>query len=306
MTAGPILVAGASGQVARALASAARADAAGVIALGRRDMDITDAAAVRAAVARIAPAAIINAAAYTAVDAAEDDAESAFAVNADGAGHLAEAAAWAGVPMVHLSTDYVFDGTKAGPYVETDPVAPAGVYARSKETGERLVRSASPDHAILRTAWVFSADGNNFVRTMLRVGATRERLQVVDDQVGNPTPAAAIAAAAAKVARHLLQDPDPAWRGTFHFTGDTAMSWHQFALQVFDTAERLHGYTPPAVDPIPSSAWPTRVARPANSRLDGQRLAQVHGIAPAPLQPHLDTVVRRLLATPTSVGDATS
>ena len=201
-----LLVTGANGQVGHALAAL---DGPGLtmVALDRARLGITDEEAVRRVVRTHAPDAVINAAAYTAVDRAESEPEAAFAVNRDGPAHLAAACAEAGVPLLHISTDYVFGGTKAEPYVETDPVAPLGVYGQSKWAGEEAVRARLPQHIILRTAWVFSDHGSNFVKTMLRLGREREVLRVVADQHGGPTAASDIAEALVAIARQVIAEP---------------------------------------------------------------------------------------------------
>ncbi len=277
MTALRILVAGRSGQVARELVRTAPTGRMDVTALGRPDLDICDRAAVREAVSSLAPDMIINAAAYTAVDQAESDEAAAFALNAEAAGWLAEAAAARSIPIVHISTDYVFDGTKDAPYVETDPVAPLGAYGRSKLEGERRVAAASPRHVILRTAWVYSPFGKNFSKTMLRLSETRDEVGVVADQVGNPTAARDIAAGIWQVAARLAEAPDAGQPGTYHMTAAGAASWADFAEAVFSFSREVGGPTA-AVRRITSAEYPTPVKRPADSRLDCTRLAEIYGV----------------------------
>jgi len=290
-----LLVFGADGQLGRELRRATLPDGLSLTALNRRQADITDRAVVREALARARPAVVINAAAYTAVDAAEDAPEAAFAVNRDGPAHLAEACAAAGVPLIHVSTDYVFDGAQGGPYTEADPVAPLGVYGRSKEAGERAVRAALDAHVILRTAWVHSAHGHNFVKTMLRAGAQRPRLTVVDDQHGNPTAAPDLAAACVTVARRLLDAPGPEAFGTFHLAGSGATTWCGFARAIFAEARDLAGGPCPEVVAITSDQWPTRAPRPADARLDCGRIARVQGVALPPWRDSLRSVLADLL-----------
>ena len=228
-----------------------------------------------ALVERVAPAIVVNAAAYTAVDKAEDDVDAAFRTNAEAPGVLARACALRDIPFVHYSTDYVFDGQGSRPYREDDPTAPLGVYGASKLAGEDAVRSVGGRHLILRTAWVYGRHGHNFMKTMLRLGADRDELRVVADQVGTPTPAALIA----DVTAELLGLRD-APSGTFHLTprGDT--SWHGFAEAIFEEA-LAHGLISraPKVIPIATSDYPTRARRPGYSRLDIGRLEQVLGRA---------------------------
>lgn len=263
-----ILVAGADGQVSRALAEQATAHE--IVRAGRPELDITRPDSVRAAMERVAPQVVINAAAYTAVDLAESDAANCFAVNADAAGHLAEAAAKAGAAFIHLSTDYVFDGTKDAPYVEDDLTAPLGVYGRAKLAGEEAVRAAHPGAIIVRTAWVFHHTGTNFVRTMLRLAETRDEVGVVKDQLGCPTYASDLAAALLAIAER------PETPGIFHAAGGGETNWHGVASAIFaETARR--GLKTPRLKAITTAEYPTPARRPANSRLDGTKLAMVYG-----------------------------
>jgi dTDP-4-dehydrorhamnose reductase len=236
------------------------------------DFDVPD--ALPALVERIAPDVVVNAAAYTAVDKAEDDVEAAFRANAQAPGKLAQACAKRGIPLVHYSTDYVFDGSGARPYREDDATAPLGVYGASKLAGEEAVRAAGGRHLIFRTAWVYASHGRNFLRTMLRFGAERDELRVVADQVGTPTPAALIADATARV---LAQAPQRS--GTWHLTAAGQTSWHGFAEAIFDAAvQRGLLERAPRVVAIPTSDYPTRAKRPAYSRLDTARLQRDFGI----------------------------
>ena len=262
-----LLVTGREGQVAQSLLSLNGSGVA-VAALGRPALDITDAASVRQAVEAERPDVVVNAAAYTAVDKAEAEEASAFAANCDGAANVAAAAAAAGVPMIHLSTDYVFSGTKPGPYVETDATGPQGAYGRSKLAGEAAVAAAAPDHAILRTAWVYAPTGQNFLRTMLRLGETRDTVRVVADQHGTPTYAPDIAAAIVEIARLMLARPgDASLRGVFHMVAGGETTWAGFAEEIFSrSAER--GGPSARVEPIATADYPTPAVRPANSRLD--------------------------------------
>ncbi|WP_341198070.1 dTDP-4-dehydrorhamnose reductase [Hyphomonas chukchiensis] len=272
-----ILVAGRSGQVAQALAATTLPAAVKLVALGRPDLDLLDPKSIALAMDRVSPDLVINAAAYTAVDQAESDDTNAFALNADGAAHLAKAAAERGAPILHLSTDYVFDGSKSGPYVETDPVAPLGVYGASKLAGERAVAAENPDHFILRTAWVYSAVGKNFVKTMLRLAETRDELGVVADQFGNPTSAADIAYGLIAIAQRLKSGPAGFVPGVYHMTASGEASWADFAEAIFATSAALGGPSS-RVNRIASSEFSTPVKRPANSRLDCSRLSAAFGV----------------------------
>ena len=229
-----IMVFGAAGQVGREVCRAAWPSRYEILPFDRKAIDITRSAAVSAALRRERPDLVINLAAYTAVDRAESEPETAWAVNCAGAAHLAAACDETAARLIHLSTDYVFNGRKTGPYREEDTVDPLGVYGRSKEAGERAVRAALAHHVILRTAWVFGASGTNFVKTMLRLAAERPVLRVVADQRGSPTAAADIAAALITIAEHIERS-DAEW-GTYHFAGDTPTSWHGFAETIFELA----------------------------------------------------------------------
>ncbi|TNE67278.1 MAG: dTDP-4-dehydrorhamnose reductase [Alphaproteobacteria bacterium] len=291
-----IFVAGKSGQVAQALLEAVSARGFDVACFGRPELDICDAHAVRQAVAAFKPDVVINAAAYTAVDQAESDEAAAMAVNAGGAANLAAAAHAAGVPFLHISTDYVFDGTKQGAYVENDPTAPAGAYGRSKLAGEQAVMAANPDALIFRTAWVYSAKGKNFAKTMLMLAEKRDQLGVVADQFGNPTYAADIAAALLNVATALLADSN--WRrqaGVYHLAGTGDTSWCDFARAIFAAGAR-HGHPVPTVSAIGTADYPTPAKRPANSRLDGGKLAATFNIRLPAWQDSVVNCVDRLFA----------
>lgn len=267
-----VLVVGETGQLARELARAAWAPGVEVTFAGRDIIDLARPETATAVVAAMKPGVVVNAAAYTAVDKAENDADQAFLVNRDGPAALARAAAAVGAPMIHVSTDYVFDGTKDGAYTENDPVAPVSVYGRSKEAGERAVREAAERHVILRTAWVYSPFGNNFVKTMLRLGAEREELRVVADQRGCPTAAADIAAAIVRLA-----GADHGW-GTYHYSGAGPTTWHGFAEAIFAGAAARGAQVPARVTAIGTADYPTPAVRPANSVLDCSRIDRVHGI----------------------------
>ncbi len=289
-----ILVAGGAGQVARALAVAGVPDGVTVVTRGRPDFDLLDIASIDAVMDEVQPDLVVNAAAYTAVDQAETDSEAAFALNAKGPGDLAGAAARRNVPIIHLSTDYVFDGTKAEPYSESDPVAPLGVYGQSKLAGEQNVAAENPAHIILRTAWVYSPWGKNFVKTMLRVGAIREELTVVHDQRGNPTSALDIASGILAIADRVLANPSALQPGVYHMTAADEATWAEFAEHVFACSAQAGG--PVArVRRITSAEYPTPVTRPANSRLDCARIARAFGVALPPWQGSAQTCVVQLV-----------
>jgi dTDP-4-dehydrorhamnose reductase len=270
-----VLVTAASGQVGSALAARGKDD---VIALSRRDLDVATSQSIEAAMERVHPSLVVNTAAYTAVDRAESEPEAAQRANADGPALLAAACAASGIPLIHLSTDYVFAGDKVGPYFERDAIGPTSVYGRTKAEGERRVLEAQPQSVVLRTAWVYSANGANFVRTMLRLARTRDRISVVDDQVGSPTFAGDLADAILTMSRRLQQDRADSLFGIFHATGAGACSWRQFAEAIFEGSAMRGGPTA-VVDPIPTSAYPTAAQRPANSQLHGAKLEAAYGAA---------------------------
>jgi dTDP-4-dehydrorhamnose reductase len=265
--------------------------------VSQTEADFTDPATIRRAILDNPADLVVNAAAYTAVDRAETDADLAFLVNRDGPAAMAEACAAAGRPLVQISTDYVFDGSKAGAYTEDDPVHPLGVYGVSKEEGEQAVRTALPRHLILRTSWVFSAHSTNFVKTMLRFGAERPELRVVADQHGCPTAAADLAAAIVAAGRRLsASGGDLPW-GTYHYSGAGPTTWHGFAEAIFAERQRLTGAPPPVLQAITTDEWPTPVRRPANSVLDCTRIQTRLGIVPADWRRSLAAVMAELLTT---------
>lgn len=261
-----VLVFGKTGQVATELQRQAP-----VTALGREDADLADPAACAAIIAGAEADVVINAAAYTAVDKAETDEELATQVNGAAPSAMAAAAAERGLPFLHISTDYVFDGRGTRPWSPNDPKGPLGVYGRSKLAGEEGILAAGGPHVILRTSWVVSAHGANFIKTMLRLGAERDRLTIVADQVGGPTPAADIATTLLAIAQ--AHHDGAGKTGTFHYSGAPDVSWADFAREIF--AQAGLNVT---VEDIPSSAYPTPAERPANSRLDCSALAQDYGI----------------------------
>jgi len=266
-----ILVFGHSGQVATEL-RALDGDDIEITALARADADLTDPAACAAAINAHAPDAVINAAAYTAVDKAESDAKTAQTINADAPLTMARACAARDIPFVSISTDYVFSGVGGTPWAPTDPTDPQSVYGRTKRDGEIEIAKAGGRYAVLRTSWVVSAHGNNFVKTMLRLGAEREALTIVADQIGGPTGAAEIAHACIKIAKTLASEPEKS--GIYHFSGAPDTSWADFARAIFDAAEIACDVTD-----IPSSDYPTPAKRPLNSRLDCTTTEAAFGIS---------------------------
>ena len=298
-TVGPtILLTGADGQVGGELRRAL-APLGHVVALLRADADLADPDALRAAVRRVAPALVVNAAAFTAVDRAERERDLAFAVNARAPQVLAEEAARLGAPIVHYSTDYVFDGTKGAPYVEDDPVAPLGVYGESKLAGERAVAATSPAHLVLRTSWVYAARGRNFLRTMLRLAHERDELRVVADQRGVPTPARLVAdVTAAIVARHGTGEGVDLTgvAGTYHLAARGETTWHAFAEAIVALDPRRAARRCAAVTPIATAEFPTPARRPAYSVLDPARLERAFGLRMPAWRSQLELVMAELAA----------
>jgi len=288
-----LAVTGLNGQVVSALIERAPKDVE-IIALGRPQLELSRREAVLASLRHAGCDAIINAAAYTQVDKAESEAELAMRVNGDGAGNVAEAARELGAPLIHLSTDYVFDGSLDRPYQEDDPVNPTSVYGRSKLAGEERIRATHEAHVILRTAWVYSPYGANFVKTMLRLGVDRDEVGVVSDQLGNPTSALDIADALITIAKRLAQDPSSALFGTFHMSGQGEVSWAQMAQYIFKTAE-AHGAKPVKVRAITTADYPTPAKRPKNSRLNNTKLQTIYGIELPQWPASLRTCVERLI-----------
>lgn len=291
-----IILFGADGQVGRALRDLVAGPAGSgvrLVPVPRAVADLTDPAAVRRAVGAAAADVAVNAAACNAVDAAETDGGAAFAVNATGAGTVAAVCAAAGLPLVHLSSDYVFPGTRPGLLDEDAPTGPLNAYGRGKLAGEALVRARCPRHVVVRTAWLFGPHRRNFVRTMLALAETRREVPVVDDRTGTPTAAEDLARALLTVCRRAADGTAP-W-GTFHFAGTGPTSWSGLAEAAFAEAAAL-GLPVPTVRPVPSSAWPTPAVRPRNSALDCRRIEAVLGIAAPSWRPALARCVRTMLA----------
>jgi dTDP-4-dehydrorhamnose reductase len=276
-----ILVFGKTGQVATELQRQAK-----VTALGREDADLSDPAACADAIKTHTPGVVINAAAYTGVDAAEENEEHATLINAKAPGAMATRCAEMGIPFLHVSTDYVFDGSGSAPWRETDMTAPLNAYGRSKLAGEQEISLSGGQWAVLRTSWVFSAHGGNFVKSMLRLSQSRDHLTIVADQIGGPTPAADIAATLLKMAQ-AMQDGQRG--GLYHYGGQPPVSWADFARAIFAATGK-----PVTVEDIPTSGYPTPARRPANSRLDGAKLRADFGIAPPDWRRGLADVLNEL------------
>jgi dTDP-4-dehydrorhamnose reductase len=275
-----IAVTGVTGQVSQSLVDRGFTLGHDIVAIGRPALDLLDPASIMQALAHEKPSVIVSAAAYTAVDKAETESEMAHAINAKGAGAIAEAARALGIPLIHLSTDYVFDGDLDRPYRESDTANPTGVYGASKLAGEKMVLDRYGDNtAILRIAWVYSPFGNNFVKTMLRLAKVRPEIGVVDDQIGNPTSALSIADGILQVAGNLAGNDAPGLRGIFHMTSHGTASWADFAEYIFLQNAALTGSDLPVVRRISTADYPTPARRPKNSQLDCKLIFERHGVA---------------------------
>jgi dTDP-4-dehydrorhamnose reductase len=293
----PILITGVSGQLAVALGDGAPSHGLLVRQFDRPTLDFDRPATIAAAFAATAPWLVINAAAYTAVDAAEDDVDAAFRANRDGPAQLARLCEDAGIPLIHISTDYVFDGLKGAPYVEGDPTSPQGVYGVSKLAGERAVLELCSRTIVLRTSWVYSPVGRNFVRTMLNVAQRTDRLRVVADQKGCPTSAPDLGEAVLRIAACIAADGwQDRYAGLFHAAGTGWTTWHGLAVATFEAAAR-HGVRAPTVDPIATAEWPTRAQRPPDSRLDCGRLEATLGLRLPPWRDGLARTIDAVFAS---------
>jgi dTDP-4-dehydrorhamnose reductase len=272
-----ILVVGARGQLARGLERCGARDGHTIICRGRPDADLTDPLSLQRLFTEFIPDAVVNAAAYTAVEKAEEERSAAFAVNAEGAEHLARLCAERNLPLIHISTDYVFDGTQRTPYHEGDAIAPLGVYGASKAAGEGAIRRLCSRHVILRTAWLYSMEGQNFLTTMLRLGAAREELLVVSDQYGTPTWTHDVAGAILAVLRRVSTDGQDAPWGTYHLTADGTTTWFGFAAEIFRLAHAA-GQKVPRLKAIGTADYPSAVRRPLYSVLDNSKIASAFDI----------------------------
>ncbi|MDB5594913.1 MAG: dTDP-4-dehydrorhamnose reductase [Hyphomicrobiales bacterium] len=290
-----IVVTGHQGQVVSALKERAASAGATIVTIGRPELDLADDSDCTEAFASLRPDVIVSAGAYTAVDKAESEPDLAMRINAGGAGLVARAAAALDVPIIHLSTDYVFDGTKASPWVETDPTGPVSVYGATKLAGELAVRAATPKSVMLRISWVYAPFGNNFVRTMLRLAETRDTMRVIADQTGAPTSALDIADGILKVAQRVAaRSYDPANYGIFHMGAAGQASWADFAEAIF-SGLAARGGKHVVVERITTAEYPTPARRPANSRLDSSAIAHVHGVVLPHWRESLETVLDRLI-----------
>jgi dTDP-4-dehydrorhamnose reductase len=284
---------GSNGQLGWELVRKAEARGLKILSLDYPEIDITDPAAIDARFDSTKIDLIVNAAAYTAVDRAESEPEAAFAVNCDGPANLAERCRDRNISLIHVSTDYVFDGTKPGAYVEEDPVAPLGIYGASKAAGEEKVRERLSEHIIVRTAWLCGLHGRNFVKTMLRMGREEDALRVVSDQFGCPTFAADLAEAIFEVAKQVEMSKSMPW-GTYHYCGRGETTWHAFAEAIFEVAGQHEKFAIKEVLPISTAEYPTPVKRPANSVLDCSKIERHFGIRPRPWRESLAEMIEQL------------
>ena len=290
-----ILITGAKGQVGTELLTEAKARGHKVHGFGSRELDISNSEQVSSTVQTINPDVIINAAAYTAVDKAETEHEIAYAVNSQGSENLAKACKEQKIPLLHISTDYVYDGEKQSPYKETDQPRPTGVYGASKLSGDQQIEKIWHKHIIIRVSWVFGENGNNFVKTMLKLAEQRHELSIVDDQYGAPTSAKAISNSLLDILEsEQFNQPQCPW-GTYNLESNPGVTWFAFAKEVFQQANQS-GLINKAIklNPIPSSDFPTPVKRPANSKLDGKKIQQYFGISPADWKKDLTEVLENL------------
>ncbi len=295
-----LLIVGARGQLGSALQRASREKGWAPAAVDLPEVDIADPESIRAALKDASPDLVVNAAAYTAVDRAEDEPEAAFAANRDGPRNLARACARSGIFLVHVSTDYVFDGTAGRPYTEDDPVSPLGVYGKSKAAGEDAVRDELPAHLIVRTSWLYAAGGRNFVRTMIRIGKTEKAVRVVADQFGSPTNAADLASAILEMAERAVSAQSQILWGTYHFCNWGVVSWHGFAEAIF---AKTRGRIPLRVEqvaPITTDQFSAAAPRPAYSVLSCDRIGRRFGIVPRPWEDALSETLKEIVAEETA------
>jgi len=288
-----LLIIGSNGQLGWELVRQSRQMGVAFHAVDFPDIDIADRESVRSCLESLPVKVVVNAAAYTAVDRAESEPAPAFAVNRDGPACLAELCAEKSVALIHISTDYVFNGSKNDAYLETDAVDPLGVYGKSKAEGDDEIRRRLDRHVILRTAWLYGIHGQNFVKTMLKLGREREIVRVVADQRGCPTYAADLAAAVLKIAGQHMSGNTMPW-GTYHYCGSGPTTWHGFAQAIFEVAQKHEPLKVKEVTPITTAEYPTAARRPANSILDCSKIEQHFGIRPRYWKDSLKEVIESL------------
>ncbi|MBW2583995.1 MAG: dTDP-4-dehydrorhamnose reductase [Deltaproteobacteria bacterium] len=289
-----ILITGAGGQLGRELINQGQLKGFSVQAPSEDDMDITDLEKIDRCMAFHQPEVVINAAAYTQVDKAESEAALAFAVNTTGSANLARMCAKNKIPLVHISTDYVFDGQKGTSYLETDAISPVGIYGRSKAEGEIEIRSHLKEHIILRTSWLYGIHGHNFAKTMLKLATTKPKIRVVADQYGSPTNAADLAQTILIISDRMQFNNDVDW-GTYHYCGQGVISWYNFAEKIVGLARLYADVKTTRIEPIATADYPTRALRPIYSALDCSRIQKHFGINPKPWQKSLEITIKELL-----------
>ena len=289
-----ILITGSGGQLGRELINQGQLKGFSVQAPSEDDMDITDLEKIDRCMDFHQPEVVINAAAYTQVDKAESEAALAFAVNTTGSANLARMCAKNKTPLVHISTDYVFDGQKGRSYLETDTISPVGVYGRSKAEGEIEIRSHLKEHIILRTSWLYGIHGHNFAKTMLKLATTKPKIRVVADQYGSPTNAADLAQTILIISDRMQFNNDVDW-GTYHYCGQGVISWYNFAEKIVGLARLYADVKTTRIEPIPTADYPTRALRPIYSALDCSRIQKHFGINPKPWQKSLEITIKELL-----------
>mgnify|MGYP001815721267 FL=1 len=292
-----LLITGANGQLGRGIIDASQSKDCRVQAPPEEVLDITDPGKVDRVVTDLQPDIVINTAAYTQVDKAETEEALAFKINKTGCAHLARICAKKRIPLVHISTDYVFDGQKGAAYRETDPISPLGVYGRSKSEGEIEIRSILKEHIILRTSWLYGIHGQNFVKTMLGLATGKNEIRVVADQYGCPTSATDLAQTILTLCGHLYSKPKTNW-GTYHYCGSGVISWHTFAEKIMELTRQHRGPHTASVKPVTTAEYHTRAARPMYSALDCSRIHKHFGINPQPWQKSLEEAIGQLLANP--------
>jgi dTDP-4-dehydrorhamnose reductase len=288
-----ILVIGTSGQLGWEVLRQAENLGFDAMGLSTSQLDITQRSQIENTFSNYQPALVVNTAAYTHVDRAEFEKKRAFSVNRDGPANLAESCAKANTPMIHISTDFVFDGKKRSPYNEKDTVSPLGIYGRSKEAGEQKIRSHLRQHIILRTSWLYGVHGRNFVKTMLKLGMEKDIIKVVTDQYGSPTAAADLAAAVLVITKHIQSGAEIKW-GTYHYCGQGVTTWYDFAKAIFEFARPCGSIKLTRVEPITTDQYPTQAKRPLFSALDCSLIQKQFGIKPKPWQESLKITIQQL------------
>lgn len=290
-----MLITGAKGQLGSEIVRQAKGMGYDLYSVDLPEIDISQPEQVDRLIQDYRPYLVLNAAAYTQVDLAESQQKQAWAANSDAALNLALACSSLDIPLVHISTDFVFDGTKSTPYTETDPVAPLSVYGASKAAGEEHIRGNLDHHVIVRTSWLYGVSGNNFVKTILRLASERDTLNVVSDQFGCPTAASDLADALLTISRAIFSSPDIQW-GTYHYCGQGIISWHQFAQTIIDLAAPYRKLKTTRIHPIPTSGYPTAAVRPSYSAMSCKKIRNNFGIVPRPWKESLKKTLKQILS----------